>query len=1034
MRGVPLAAPCYHEFVDGLRTPNGNVTAGGCPAGSWPRPQELAIGQRRGWGRKVFPRAPCPPEPTVRHQALLTRDDAALEGSTTATRGALVGWLIALAALALCTALFLREGLTGWPEREYTSADLTQDYSLDNLGLRHRPGNRSLSDPVVQMLPWLEFSRSEIAQGRVPLWNPYNGGGAPHLGNAQSAVLSPFSLPFYFGPRSVALLLSAALKLLALGLLTYGFLRELELAPLAAIGGAIAFAFCGHNTLLVAYPHAAAACAFPALLWAIERACKRFRAGGLPATRACLLGASAAVLLGVLAGHPEPLGFALVLGALFAAWRTIELGSMRLALALAAAIALGLALGAPQILPFAEYALHSTLAGERVQGHRGLYGETWPLTFFPDLLGNPALRYKLASNLPRPNYEAANTVYVGALVVCAAAWGALCSFRERRARIFALLTIVWLALAYDWLGAQSLLDWIPGSSQLPLNRSQAFGAFCASVLFAMVVDSGLRQSISRPWLWSLLVTGICGGAFLIFDAGASDLVHEKSAGFPDRLQAIELLLPAHLHWIGWTLAAGALCLAALPWLPWKSARHGAALALAALVFLQGGWVMRTYNTCSPAEMVYPLTESKAALRRELGADTLLVIGTNGMPPQTNAVHGIRQLASYDALWIAPFDELYRIAFEAWGNWREALLGSEKALQLFGARYVLTQGDWIAIDPLLRAFDTPTKSGLKALPLADGMRAEQDLRCEAQGMDCVALALSATPGKPVCELRLTLSERDTGKVVHESRLNSHTFLGSLYPGMRTIYPTELRLGVPGRLEILEFPAQSDSLGRDYRLSVEALGGVSGEGFVLWSSTELAPQCGPLRVDGVEQPERRLWFNAAANRRHFERVVELGHQRLWRYKRSLGSAWLVHEVSTAPDVASMLGVTLAPGVDPATCVVLPEGWKPAPSSGTPSPIDRVEVLRDVPGAMDISVSNGAAGHLVLARPWYPGWRATIDGKPAELLRANYAFQALAVPPGEHRIELEYAPWSWRAGLAISAIAALIASYRARALFSR
>jgi uncharacterized membrane protein YfhO len=63
-------------------------------------------------------------------------------------------------------------------------------------------------------------------------------------------------------------------------------------------------------------------------------------------------------------------------------------------------------------------------------------------------------------------------------------------------------------------------------------------------------------------------------------------------------------------------------------------------------------------------------------------------------------------------------------------------------------------------------------------------------------------------------------------------------------------------------------------------------------------------------------------------------------------------------------------------------------------------------------------------VFARAWYPGWRARIDGQPAELLRANFAFQALAVAPGAHHIELEYAPASWRAGLAISALAVLLA----------
>ena len=51
----------------------------------------------------------------------------------------------------------------------------------------------------------------------------------------------------------------------------------------------------------------------------------------------------------------------------------------------------------------------------------------------------------------------------------------------------------------------------------------------------------------------------------------------------------------------------------------------------------------------------------------------------------------------------------------------------------------------------------------------------------------------------------------------------------------------------------------------------------------------------------------------------------------------------------------------------------------------------------------------GYLALALPWYPGWRATIDGERAPLERANFAFQSLRLPPGQHKVAIEYKPSS-------------------------
>jgi hypothetical protein len=53
----------------------------------------------------------------------------------------------------------------------------------------------------------------------------------------------------------------------------------------------------------------------------------------------------------------------------------------------------------------------------------------------------------------------------------------------------------------------------------------------------------------------------------------------------------------------------------------------------------------------------------------------------------------------------------------------------------------------------------------------------------------------------------------------------------------------------------------------------------------------------------------------------------------------------------------------------------------------------------------VSSAAGGKLALHEQLFPGWTATIDGKSAAVESWSGAFQAVAVPAGEHTVEFRY-----------------------------
>ena len=85
--------------------------------------------------------------------------------------------------------------------------------------------------------------------------------------------------------------------------------------------------------------------------------------------------------------------------------------------------------------------------------------------------------------------------------------------------------------------------------------------------------------------------------------------------------------------------------------------------------------------------------------------------------------------------------------------------------------------------------------------------------------------------------------------------------------------------------------------------------------------------------------------------------------------------------------------------------------------------VSILSYSENEIVLAASAEKPGYLVLSEVWYPGWRATVNGVAAPVLRANYTLRALPVPAGELAIRLWYAPDSWRRGLALFGVGVLL-----------
>ena len=96
------------------------------------------------------------------------------------------------------------------------------------------------------------------------------------------------------------------------------------------------------------------------------------------------------------------------------------------------------------------------------------------------------------------------------------------------------------------------------------------------------------------------------------------------------------------------------------------------------------------------------------------------------------------------------------------------------------------------------------------------------------------------------------------------------------------------------------------------------------------------------------------------------------------------------------------------------------QPPPSMSAPeSEATGVEWREDRPDEIRLAVTAQAPGWLVLLDGWGPGWKATVNGRATDVIRANYNFRAVAVPAGSSTVAFSYRPTSVVVGTWVSVL---------------
>ncbi|HEU4699755.1 MAG TPA: YfhO family protein [Gemmatimonadales bacterium] len=114
-----------------------------------------------------------------------------------------------------------------------------------------------------------------------------------------------------------------------------------------------------------------------------------------------------------------------------------------------------------------------------------------------------------------------------------------------------------------------------------------------------------------------------------------------------------------------------------------------------------------------------------------------------------------------------------------------------------------------------------------------------------------------------------------------------------------------------------------------------------------------------------------------------------------------------------------ISLYPDSAPVTPAAIHAGALP------PAATARAAVAEWRPGHMRITLEGRepAQSYLLVGENWYPDWHATVDGKPAAVLRADNTFLSVALPPGAKEVVFDFHSPLYDRGKLITAIAALL-----------
>lgn len=367
-------------------------------------------------------------------------------------------------------------------------------------------------DEIREFFPVLDFTDSTFATGAIPLWNPYNFSGYPHLANWASAVFYPLHVALLLLDKITALIYLKLTSIILSGFFTYLYLRVLKLDSWSSLLGGLAFAFSA--TLLIwgseIWQAVHAVTWLPLALFGIEKVRERRSLG-------YLIVSSAALACSILAGYIQPTIYVYLF--------TLAYGLFRMGIGVSQIVTLGaifltsFAFSAVQIVPGLEFfrlSPRSEVSLIDLNVSFLLPLSRFITVFVPDFFGHVATQ-NWFSQRPGQYYE--QMVYIGVIPLVFASFAFF--VREQRRLVLFFFIGMLLSLTAIFNLPTSRLVYNLGipflSSAIPI-RIIFITAFCLSILSAFGCSFWLenKDKDKKRFLLSLFPLAFVYSAIAVF--------------------------------------------------------------------------------------------------------------------------------------------------------------------------------------------------------------------------------------------------------------------------------------------------------------------------------------------------------------------------------------------------------------------------------------------------------------------------------------------------------------------------------------